>query len=179
MIRKMSSSSWIVSIFFRASLSLDFLDIYKQDGHVKPGYIKALNNMKKRIDPILLKVPNKTLKYLSFLPCLEMVVNMDVETFLSEDIETVDITSEALLRDEVSHAQIIAKEDCVMAGLEEAKAIFSFLDLDVKTPFSDGEKVMKGQTVLTLSGRTKDILAGERLALNFFTLPDFDTWTNM
>jgi nicotinate-nucleotide pyrophosphorylase (carboxylating) len=98
-----------------------------------------------------------------------MVVNMDVETFLSEDIETVDITSEALLGDEVSHAQIIAKEDCVMAGLEEARAIFSYLDLDVETPVSDGEKVEKGQVVLTLSGRTKDILAGERLALNFIT----------
>lgn len=100
---------------------------------------------------------------------MNVVIDMDVEMFLSEDIETVDITSEALLGEESSHAQIMAKEDCIAAGLEEAQAIFSYLGLDVKRPVDDGESIGKGQVVLSISGRTKSILAGERLALNFIT----------
>ena len=94
---------------------------------------------------------------------------MTAEKYLEEDIETVDITSEALLSEEKATGEITAKGDCVMAGLEEAIEIFSFLGLDVEKHVSDGEKVEKGQVVLTIEGRAKDILAGERLALNFIS----------
>lgn len=94
---------------------------------------------------------------------------MEAEKFLAEDIETVDITSEALLSEERANAEIAAKEDCIVAGLEEASEIFSFLGLDVKKQVSDGGKVERRQVVLTIEGRAKDILAGERLALNFIS----------
>ncbi|UCF09283.1 MAG: carboxylating nicotinate-nucleotide diphosphorylase [Thermoplasmata archaeon] len=94
---------------------------------------------------------------------------MDVAKFLAEDIETVDITSEALLADERAGAEITAKQDCVLAGLEEAEEIFSHLGLEVTGLVSDGERVSKGQAVLKIEGRAKDILAGERLALNFLS----------
>jgi len=91
---------------------------------------------------------------------------MDVAGFLAEDIKTSDITSEALLSEEKAKAIIIAKQDCVIAGLEEAMEIFSYLKLDVNTDTNDKKKASKGDTILTIEGRAKDILAGERLALN-------------
>ncbi|UCG71194.1 MAG: carboxylating nicotinate-nucleotide diphosphorylase [Thermoplasmata archaeon] len=92
---------------------------------------------------------------------------MDVESFLAEDIRESDITSEALLSEEKAKAQILAKKESIIAGLTEAIEIFSYFDLDVKTDVSDGERVSKGDIILTIEGRAKDILAGERLALNF------------
>jgi nicotinate-nucleotide pyrophosphorylase (carboxylating) len=94
-------------------------------------------------------------------------MNMDVASFLAEDIKNSDITSEALLSEEKARAIIIAKQDCVIAGLEEAIEIFSYLGLDVKTDTGDGIKTSKGDVILMIEGRAKDILAGERLALNF------------
>ncbi|UCE38604.1 MAG: carboxylating nicotinate-nucleotide diphosphorylase [Thermoplasmata archaeon] len=92
---------------------------------------------------------------------------MDVAYYLAEDIMDSDITSEALLSDEKAKGQIIAKEDCVIAGLLEAQEIFSYLGLDVKSEVSDGDRAIMGDIVLTIKGNAKDILAGERLALNF------------
>jgi nicotinate-nucleotide pyrophosphorylase (carboxylating) len=89
-----------------------------------------------------------------------MVINMAAEKFLAEDIENVDITSEALLSEEKATGEIAAKGNCIVAGLEEAIEIFSFLGLDVKKHLSDGGKVERGQVVLTIEGRAKDILAG-------------------
>jgi nicotinate-nucleotide pyrophosphorylase (carboxylating) len=45
--------------------------------------------------------------------------------------------------------------------------IFSHFELDVESDFSDGDKVSEGDIILKVTGRAKDILAGERLALNF------------
>lgn len=93
--------------------------------------------------------------------------NMDVAFFLAEDIKKLDITSDALLSKEKARGVIIAKKDCVIAGLEEAKEIFTFLGLSVKSDTADGMQAKKGEKILTIKGNAKDILAGERLALNF------------
>jgi nicotinate-nucleotide pyrophosphorylase (carboxylating) len=94
-------------------------------------------------------------------------MTMDVKGFLAEDIKTSDITSETLLSEEKVKAIIIAKQDCVVAGLKEALEIFHYFSLDVKSSIPDGKKASKGDIILTVKGRAKDILAGERLALNF------------
>jgi nicotinate-nucleotide pyrophosphorylase (carboxylating) len=92
---------------------------------------------------------------------------MDVAYFISEDIESADITSEALLTNEKARGEIIAREDCVVAGLSEALEIFSHFGLDTRSESSDGDRISKGDVILRVTGRAKDILAGERLALNF------------
>lgn len=94
---------------------------------------------------------------------------MDVKFFLDEDIKERDITSELLLKEETAKARIIAREDCVLAGLEEAMEIFKFLELEASSSTSDGEEISKGDVVLEISGKAKSILAGERLALNFLS----------
>jgi nicotinate-nucleotide pyrophosphorylase (carboxylating) len=92
---------------------------------------------------------------------------MDVKRFIKEDIESADITSEALLSKDNAKGQIISKGDCVLAGLEEAIEIFNYFNLDVESEVKDGDNVPKGKIILTVEGGAKKILAGERLALNF------------
>ncbi len=92
---------------------------------------------------------------------------MDVAYFIKEDIEIADITSETLLSEEKAKGQIVCKQDCVVAGIEEAHEVFTYFGLNVHTEFSDGDRISKQDVILTVEGRAKDILAGERLALNF------------
>jgi nicotinate-nucleotide pyrophosphorylase (carboxylating) len=92
---------------------------------------------------------------------------MDATAFLKEDLGHGDITSEALIGDVDAEAIIFAKEDCILAGLEEAEAIFDHLGVETETNCRDGQRIGKLAKVMRLNGKAKAILAGERVALNF------------
>ena len=89
------------------------------------------------------------------------------DEYFREDIGHGDITSQTLLSDERASAVIKVKEDCILAGLEEAKTIFEQLGLTTETVFLDGQEVLKGADVLRIEGLASAILSCERLALNF------------
>lgn len=92
----------------------------------------------------------------------------DFEFFFREDLgDTGDITSKVLLSNEPGRGVILAKDDCVLAGVEEAKYIFEHLGSRVHTYHKDGCRVSQGTTVLGVKGPAQSILSGERLALNF------------
>ncbi len=88
---------------------------------------------------------------------------------LEEDIGTGDITTELTIPDDTnSEAIIIAKEDFLLAGLPFSLEVFSLLSdhINVDKHHSDGSSVKSGDTIAKLSGPTRALLAGERLALN-------------
>lgn len=93
-----------------------------------------------------------------------------IDLALEEDIGSGDITTEHLV-DAQARGQgiIVAKEDLVIAGLDLARRVFQRIDADMKlaSSFTDGDRVRKGDTVATLSGRLATLLTGERTALNF------------
>ncbi|MBC7108695.1 MAG: carboxylating nicotinate-nucleotide diphosphorylase [Methanomassiliicoccales archaeon] len=91
----------------------------------------------------------------------------EITDYLKEDVGFGDITSDILLKDEVGNAKIVANEDGVLAGLEEAIEIFERLGVNTFPMARDGDRVTKGEDVLVLEGPLKKILLGERLALNF------------
>ena len=66
-------------------------------------------------------------------------------------------------------AEIVAKEDGVIAGLALASAVFLRLDprVEFEATVSDGDRVSNGQVVCTIRGPARAILTGERTALNF------------
>jgi nicotinate-nucleotide pyrophosphorylase (carboxylating) len=92
---------------------------------------------------------------------------MRMEDLLAEDEGYGDITSDLLIENEGGESEIAANEDCVVAGLAEAIAIFKGLNLDARAQVEDGCQVKKGTVVMTIHGPLKAILLGERLALNF------------
>ena len=77
-----------------------------------------------------------------------------------------DITSDSLLSGECCMAKIIAKEGGVIAGLEEAGALFRALGVTVSPMVSDGDRVKPGTTLATLGGPASAVLLVERTALN-------------
>ncbi len=85
--------------------------------------------------------------------------------FLRDDIGKGDVTSAVLPSAECS-AKIFAKEACIVAGLEEAKFLFSHMGVKAKAPVRDGCSVRKGATILRLHGTNRKILSTERIALN-------------
>jgi nicotinate-nucleotide pyrophosphorylase (carboxylating) len=89
--------------------------------------------------------------------------------FLREDIGSGDITSNCLISAEIhNEAQIICKNNksAVVCGLEEAGIVFDLCGCNTKTLVSDGFWVQNGTVVMTIEGKTRSILKGERTALN-------------
>jgi len=102
-------------------------------------------------------------------------MNMDhsiqdlIERALKEDLGPGDVTSEATIQpDSTSRAVMIAKQSLVLAGLEVGRAVFFTLDPNIQfTPLvKEGESIPAGTDIVRLSGNTRALLAGERVALN-------------
>jgi nicotinate-nucleotide pyrophosphorylase (carboxylating) len=93
-----------------------------------------------------------------------------VNNALNEDIGDGDHTSLATVPENAKgKAQLIVKEDGILAGVELAEIIFHRLDpnLALEILIRDGEAVKKGQIVLHVTGSSRSILSAERLVLNF------------
>ncbi len=88
---------------------------------------------------------------------------------LEEDIGHGDITSSLIIPEESeSRALYVAKGDFVVAGFPFAREVFTLLDPDTvfTTFFTEGAKVTRGAVLGEVSGRTRVLLAGERVSLN-------------
>ncbi len=99
-----------------------------------------------------------------------MIIDKIVRLALEEDMGLGDITSDNIFtRDDFARAEVRAKEDLVLCGMEVARQVFWLVDeeLQFRPLKQDGEFVQKGASVLELQGRTLSILKGERTALNF------------
>src|SRR5512143_2797272 len=100
---------------------------------------------------------------------MELYVKKIIEKALSEDIGPGDVTSEATIPvGHTSTAEILAKQDLVLAGLDLSLEVFHFLDAAIQfTRFAqDGDRIKSGKVLARLSGSTRALLAGERVALN-------------
>lgn len=95
-----------------------------------------------------------------------------VRLALREDIPKGDITTNSIvpLNDRAT-ARIFVKETSVVCGLDFVSMVFKQLDPKVRLHFhiKDGQKAHKNTTILTIHGRTRAILTGERTALNFLS----------
>lgn len=93
-----------------------------------------------------------------------------IQLALMEDVGEGDHTSLASVPDEATNqAELIIKQDGVIAGLELALKIFKTVDesLQVGLFSEDGEQVKKGDVVLQVLGNAQAILTAERTVLNF------------
>jgi nicotinate-nucleotide pyrophosphorylase (carboxylating) len=96
-------------------------------------------------------------------------LNQAIAHFLAEDVGNGDHTTLATIpADKIGKAQLMVKENGIIAGVELAEKIFLYLDKDFKiTSFiKDGEPIEKGQIVFQVEGNIQKILQAERLVLN-------------
>ena len=93
-----------------------------------------------------------------------------IENALKEDLGNGDHTSLACIpKNATGKAQLLIKENGIIAGIEIAKKVFLNLDKNIKmqTFFSDGSKVKKGDIAFIVEGNIISILSAERTVLNF------------
>jgi len=83
------------------------------------------------------------------------------------DIGSGDVTSEAILT-EGKHGKAVlrAKDPGIIGGVEEVSWFYEKHGLDVKVCAQDAEKILKGNIILEVYGREREILATERIGLN-------------
>ncbi|MHA1831517.1 MAG: nicotinate-nucleotide diphosphorylase, partial [Candidatus Helarchaeota archaeon] len=87
--------------------------------------------------------------------------------FLKEDIQFGDLTSNLLISDDLkAKAVIIAEQDGIIAGINEAVSICELAQLKPIQIVKDGDKVSKGSRILEIDGKAKTILTVERTILN-------------
>ena len=99
-------------------------------------------------------------------------MNIDklIELSLEEDIGTGDVTTDYLdLDNKKAIAFVISKQSGVLAGLDIAMKVFRNLDPNLAFVVykKDGDTVNPGDDIIKITGLIKEILSGERVALNF------------
>lgn len=92
-----------------------------------------------------------------------------IRAALAEDVGDGDHSSLAAIPDTAQNrAQLLVKDEGMLAGVELAHLIFNEVDpsLRVEQLLADGARVKHGDVVLTVEGRAQSILTAERLVLN-------------
>jgi len=101
------------------------------------------------------------------LRIVKSILREKLMEFLKEDLGMGDITTEAIIPDDVKvQAQIIVKEDAVIAGLYESSILFEMIDARFQAKVKDGAEVPAGTVLAEISGKARDILSIERTVLN-------------
>ena len=91
---------------------------------------------------------------------------------LKEDLyPSGDITSKLLNNTNKIKAKIVSNSSGIIGGLELAKQTFRIVDKKIlfKIKKKEGSKVKKKQVIAEIIGNVKNILTGERVALNFLS----------
>ena len=99
-----------------------------------------------------------------------MNIDQLIDACLIEDIGDGDHTSLSCVPENaIGKANLIVKESGIIAGVEIAKKVFYKVDADLQLDIfiHDGANVSIGDIVLTVEGKSRSILAAERLVLNF------------
>ncbi len=89
---------------------------------------------------------------------------------LAEDVGQGDVTASAVVPFEsTAEAEVVAKAEGIVAGVEEATVLAESLGLQVEVEVADGEEVKNRKVVMKLCGDAATILSVERTLLNLMS----------
>ncbi len=92
-----------------------------------------------------------------------------IQQALSEDIPLGDITTFCTVDSQIQgRAIILAKENCIVAGLFVAQEVFANVDRTISchSMCDEGAAIQTGSILMEMQGSLASILIGERVALN-------------
>jgi nicotinate-nucleotide pyrophosphorylase (carboxylating) len=100
------------------------------------------------------------------------VIAAQVRDALAEDVGDGDLTAELLPADAVAQAEVITRDDAVLCGSPWFEQVFRQLDPAVVIDWyaRDGARVRPGQRLCSVRGGLRQLLTGERTALNYLQL---------
>ena len=99
-------------------------------------------------------------------------INNVCKLALNEDLyPTGDITSNLLKNNTKIKANLLSNQAGIIGGLDFVKQTFKLIDkkIKIKTKKKEGSKIKKGSLIAIIEGNIKNILIGERVALNFLS----------
>jgi nicotinate-nucleotide pyrophosphorylase (carboxylating) len=102
-----------------------------------------------------------------FLP--KRILLKKISKFLQEDVGQGDITTALIPLDTIVEAEVVAKKDGVIAGMEEVVAFLQSQDLQVRILALDGESVKRKAVLLRIVGNARTLLSIERTLLNLLS----------
>ena len=94
-----------------------------------------------------------------------------IDHALTEDVGAGDITGRLLIpEDKRARLLFVNRDPLIVCGTEVVKLVFSALNNEIETKVlvAEGERAEKGSKLIEVSGPARDILTGERTALNLF-----------
>lgn len=104
-------------------------------------------------------------------PSLELAdcIRQNVAVALAEDVRDGDLTAALIDNNDLCTAHVITREAGVLAGQAWFDEVFYQLDngICVEWQLDDGAVMAPGQVLCTLEGLQRELLTGERTALNF------------
>jgi nicotinate-nucleotide pyrophosphorylase (carboxylating) len=103
-----------------------------------------------------------------FIP--RRILEEKLKQILAEDIGQGDVTAQAIIPPNlIVKAIVLAKEEGIAAGIEEATVLAEYLGLKVKAKVAEGEKIKNKQVLIEISGDAQTILSSERTMLNLLS----------
>jgi nicotinate-nucleotide pyrophosphorylase (carboxylating) len=99
-------------------------------------------------------------------------INNIVKLALNEDLyPSGDITSDLIKNNIKKKTKLISNQNGIVGGLEFAKQTFKLIDKKIKFKLKkkEGSSIKKGDLIAIIEGNIKNILIGERVALNFIS----------
>ena len=103
---------------------------------------------------------------------LSQEISRMCEVALAEDLggdHSPDITAELIDPDSVATAQLISKETAIFCGSRWLETIYKILgdQVSVEWHIKDGDLIKANQVICKLEGNARQLLTGERSAMNF------------
>lgn len=101
-----------------------------------------------------------------------LIIDDIIKNALKEDIPNTDITTSALVTEDSNcSVELISKEDGILAGSSVFKRVFTLLgNVTVSFNKTDGDKIQKNEVIALIKGNTRNVLMGERVALNLLQI---------
>ena len=96
-------------------------------------------------------------------------IDLIIKNSIREDVGEGDHSSLACIpENEVGKAKLLVKDEAIIAGVEFAQEVFSYLDSEMRLEvlIEDGQTVSHGDIAFYVEGHVQSILKGERLVLN-------------
>lgn len=101
-------------------------------------------------------------------PNKDIILN-NIRTALAEDIGSGDLTASLIPEDAIATATIISRDEASISGVPWVNAVFKHIDPEIQCDWAvqDGDNVSENTLLCTLTGNARNLLIGERTALNF------------
>ena len=98
---------------------------------------------------------------------------MPNKPLMAVDIESLITTKSIIPERQLREAELIAKDDLILSGLEIFKTLFLKLDsgaVFLSEPFKDGDSVAKDSTIIKFRCDGVRLLEGEKVGTQYFAV---------